>query len=67
MFICIFMILFHGVSLYEYWLSNTITIVISFSMVSLAIILMFDECRIIAQFTTAKFRSKMGLLLLLPS
>lgn len=57
----------HNVDLFEYWLRNTVTMIISFLLLSIGALMMLNEGKIIARFANGKTRSKIGLVALLLS
>lgn len=57
----------HNVDLFEYWLRNTVTMIMSFLLLSIGALMMLNEGKIIARFANGKTRSKIGLLALLLS
>ncbi|UXU64116.1 DUF5079 family protein [Staphylococcus agnetis] len=57
----------HNVDLYEYWLYNTVTMIMSFLLLSIGALMMLNEGKIIARFANGKTRSIIGLVTVLLS
>ncbi|WP_274311955.1 DUF5079 family protein [Staphylococcus hyicus] len=57
----------HNVDLYKYWLHNTVTMIMSFLLLSIGALMMLNEGKIIARFANGKTRSKIGLVTVLLS
>lgn len=57
----------HNVDLYEYWLHNTVTMIMSFLLLSIGALMILNEGKIIARFANGKTRSKIGLVTVLLS